>query len=101
VSADRLEELSSQVLVVERASPERRGRPGVLLDPAHARAEVRGFEMNGNAARSNELGQRVRDSLAEPLLQGEAPREQPDDPGQLRDPDDLLPDQSAGSMSRE
>ena len=88
--ANRLEEFPSQVRVAERASPERRGRPGVLLDAAHARAEVRGLEMNGDAVRSDEPGEGVRDLLAEPLLHGEAPREQPDDPRQLGEPDDLL-----------
>ena len=83
-----MQELAPQLGVLERAAPERRDRARVLLDAAHLRAEVRRLEVDGDAARRDELDERVGDLLAEPLLHGEAPREQAHEPRQLRDADD-------------
>src|SRR4029453_7542903 len=87
---DLLEELGTQRGVLERTAPERRRRSRVLLDAAHLRAEVRGGQVNGDAARLDQLVQRVRDLFAQALLEGEPAREQTHQPSQLRDADDLL-----------
>ena len=62
----------------------------MLLDAAHLCAEVRGLEVDGDAARLDQLDERVGDLLAEPLLHREAAREQAHEPRQLRDADDLV-----------
>ena len=46
--------------------------------------------MDGDAARLDQLAERVRDLLAEALLHREPAREEAHEPRQLRDPDDLL-----------
>ena len=46
--------------------------------------------MDGDAARLDQLVERVGDLLAEPLLHREAAREQAHQPGELRDADDLV-----------
>ena len=89
--AHLVEELAPQVgvLVVEPA-PERRDRARpFLLDAAHLRAEMGRLEVHRDAARRDELDERVRDLLAEPLLHREAARVEPDEPRQLRDAEDL------------
>src|SRR5581483_2295374 len=73
------------------APERRRSSRTVLRDAAHLRAEVRGVEMNGDAARLDQLDERIGDLLSQPLLHREAPRVEPDDPGQLGDADDLAP----------
>ena len=62
----------------------------MLLDAAHLRAEVRRLEPNGDAFGLDERDERVGDLLTEPLLDGEPPRKEPDEPGQLGDADDPL-----------
>src|SRR5581483_12350590 len=88
--ADLVEELAPKVGVVVRAAPEGRRRPRLLLDAAHLRAEVRRLEVDRDPAGVDQVDERVRDLLAQPLLDGEPPREQPDEARQLRDPDDLV-----------
>ena len=46
--------------------------------------------MNGDALRCDQLGQRVRDLLAEAFLHCEAAREQSHESRELRDADDLV-----------
>ena len=75
---------------VEVAAPEGRDRPRLLLDPAHLRAEVGRLEVDGDPARRDQRDEPVGDLLAEPLLDGEAAREEAHEPGQLRDADDPL-----------
>ena len=89
---DVLQELAAQVgVVVEEAAPERRHRArAVLLDAAHLRAQVRRLETDGDAARLDQLDERVGDLLAHPLLHREAARVEADESRQLRDADDLV-----------
>ena len=66
-------ELLPQGRVAEGAPPAGGDGGRVLLHAAHPGAEVRGLEMHGNAPGADELGERVRDLLPEPLLDGEPP----------------------------
>src|SRR5207247_3805459 len=85
-ATDELQELAPQLGVfLERTAPERRHGARVLLDASHLRAEVRRFELDGDAFGLDQLDQRVGDLLAEPLLHGEAARVEPHEAGQLRD----------------
>ena len=51
VAAHFEQEFAPELRVLEFAPPERRHRAGVLLDAAHLRAEVRGVQVHGDAAR--------------------------------------------------
>src|SRR5205085_3856659 len=88
---EREEVLPQRGLVRVAPAPERRHRARVLLpDTAHLRAQMGGLEVDGDAVRVDQLDERVGDLLAEPLLDGEAPRVELDEPGQLGDADDLV-----------
>ena len=56
----------------------------------HLRTHMGGGEIDGDAVWLQLAYQEVGDLLTDTLLQGESAREEPDDPGQLRDPDDVL-----------
>ena len=96
-SCDRLaavylgQELLPERRVGEGAAPERGHRRRVLFDAAHPRAQVGCLEVDGDAGRRDQLDQGVRNLLAEALLDREALAEEPDEPRQLRDADDLVP----------
>ncbi len=48
------------------------------------------FQVDGHAVRRQYVHQGVRNLLSHPLLDGEAPREEPDQPRQLGDADNPL-----------
>src|SRR6266853_398451 len=90
-ATDELEKLASELEVFfERSAPEGGDGPRVLLDAPHLGAEMRGLEMHGDAARLDQLDERVGDLRAKTFLNGEAAREQPHEPCELRDADDLV-----------
>ena len=84
------QELLPECRVGEGAAPERRHRRRVLFDPAHSGAKVGRLEVDGDAGRRDQLDQRVRNLLADALLDREALAEETDKPRQLRDADDLV-----------
>ena len=51
---------------------------------------MRRVEVDGHAARLDQIDESIDDLLAESLLHRDPSREEPDDPRQLRDPDDPL-----------
>ena len=91
MGAHLVEELASQVgILVVQPAPERGHRVrAFFLHAAHLRTEVDGLDMHGHAARLNKVTERVRDLFSQTLLHGESPRVEPDEPGQLRDAEDL------------
>lgn len=85
------ERLTKLGIFLVRPPPERRPRTRLLLaDTSHLRAEMHSLQMHRHAMRMHELHERVGDLLPDPFLNCEAPSEHSNQPGQLRDPDDLL-----------
>ena len=87
-----VDELAAEVrlLDVRAAVGARPGHRIVLADAAHLRAQVVGLEVDGDAVGLEHRHQPVGDLVGHPLLHAEPPRRDPDQPGQLADPDDLL-----------
>src|SRR5256886_3674165 len=90
--SDCVQELGSElwsVLVV--AAPVGGPRPGMALaHTAHLSAQMRRVQVNCDTMRLEHAHQLVRDLHADALLHSEAAGEDPDEPGQLGDGDDLL-----------
>ncbi len=86
-----VEEVPPQVRVLRRSRRARTSSRSASppRDAAHLRAEVRGLEVDGDAVRRDQLDERVRDLLAEPLLHREPAGVELDEARQLRDADDL------------
>src|ERR1700704_4173683 len=89
---DRLKELRAQLRItfVVAAPKGSQGARVTFANASHLGAEVRRVEVHGNAMRLEHAHQLVRDPHSDPLLDGEAPRKDANQPRQLGDSDDLL-----------